>query len=818
MLKTYLKIAWRSLKKNRLVSAINILGMAIGIGTCLVISLYVFDELSYDRYAENSDRIYRVNLQAKLGDEALNEASVMAPVAETFVSEIAEVENATRISNVHYNTKLTVNNQEMRTGTTAFVDSNFFDLFTLTFLQGDPKTALSKPNTLVITDDQAKALFGDRDPINQVIQLDEIGRYSGQYESMAGDYTVTGVVENVPANSHFHFDMFASMLGNSDAKNQSWMSGSYSTYVLLADGVAADQVQAKVPALVKKYMEVQMKESLGMSVEEFFEKGNFVELNLQPLTEIHLSTIFKGTGQFEPGGDLNTVLIYCAIAVFMLLIACVNFMNLSTAGASQRLKEIGVRKVMGSDKRNLIYQFLAESFVAIVLSMVLGLVFCALALPLFNDFSFKTLAFTDLFSPVYLIGLGVLLAVVTLLAGGYPAFFLSGFKPIDSLKKRVAAPKRSGVRSGLVVFQFAVSSTLIVGTIVVAQQMNYIQNKDLGYKRDQLIVLRDARLIGKNIDVFKDKIKADPRVANVTKSAYVPAGPSDSSVQNLFMADSPTNSLRLIQFGIDEEYLETLGMELVEGRNFSLDFGSEENNILINQTAAREMGIAEDPIGKVFEKMTDNQGGREQVRVVGVVRDFVARSLREPIKPLMMVYNPYSTLIIKAHPGDIAGLVADLEKTWDSFDTGEPFTYSFLDELYNQTYVQESRMGSFLTLLALLTIFVACLGLFGLVTYTAEQRFKEIGVRKVLGSTSGQIVGLLTKDFVKPVALSFILAFPLGYFAMEKWLQRFAYHVDIEWWVFVLAGGATLLIALATICSRSLKAALMNPVESLRSE
>lgn len=804
--------------KNRLVSGINILGLAIGIGTCLVISLYVFDEWSYDRYSEHSDRIYRVNLQAKLGDEALNEASVMAPVAETFLSEIPEVENATRISNVHYNTKLTVDNQEMRKGTTAFVDPNFFDLFTLGFIQGNPKTALDKPNSLVITADQAKALFGDRDPINQVIQLDEIGRYAGTYESMAGDYTVTGVVENVPANSHFHFDMFASMLGNSDAKNQSWMSGSYSTYLLLAEGVEAEAVQEKVPAIVKKYMEEQMKESLGMGVDEFFAKGNFVYLNLQPLTEIHLSSTFKGTGQFEVGGDLDTVLIYCAIAVFMLLIACVNFMNLSTAGSSQRIKEIGVRKVMGSDKKNLIWQFLAESFVSILLAMGLGLVFCAVVLPFFNEFSSKSLALSSLVSPGYFFALSVLLLLVTLLAGGYPAFFLSRFKPIDSLKKRMVASGRSGIRGGLVVFQFVISSCLIIATLVVAQQMDFIQTKDLGYRRDQLIVLGNARHMGRQIDVFKEKIKNDPRVVSVSKSAYIPAGPSDTSVQNLFMADSPTNSLRLMQFGIDEEYLETLGMELLQGRNFSADFGNEENNILLNETAVRELGIQGDPVGRVFEMMTDNHGGRQPVKVIGVVGDFVARSLREPIKPLMMVYNPYSTLIVKAHPGDLSGLVADLEKLWNGFETGEPFAYSFLDELYNETYLQESRMGSFLTILALLTIFVACLGLFGLVTYTAEQRFKEIGVRKVLGSTSGQIVALLTRDFIKPVVLSFLIAFPIGYYVMEKWLQNFAFHVGLEWWVFALAGVITVLIALVTICSRSLKAALMNPVESLKSE
>lgn len=818
MLKNYFKIAWRSLKKNKLVSIINILGLAMGIATCLVIALFVFDELSYDRYSEHSDRIYRVNLQAKLGDEALNESSVMAPVAATFVDEIAGVQSATRISNVHHQTKLEVDGQKLRKGRTAFVDPNFFDLFTLKFLQGNPQTALNKPNSLVITEDQASALFGKSDPINQVVKLQDIGYYAGEYQSLAGDYTVTGVVENVPTNSHFHFEMFASMLGNPDSRNQSWMSGSYSTYILLDEGTEAEEVQSKIPALVQKYMEGQMKESLGMGLEEFFEKGNFVYLTLQPLTDIHLSTLFKGTGQFEAGGDINTVWIYVAVAVFMLLIACINFMNLSTAGASQRVKEIGVRKVMGSDKKHLIYQFLAESFVAILVALVLGVLFSAISLPFFNEFALKSLRLSSLVSPTFLLAIALMVGLVTLLAGGYPAFFLSGFRPIESLKKKVTASRKSGIRSGLVVFQFAISSSLIIATLVVARQMDFIQKKDLGYEREQLIVLREAGLIGEHLGVFQDRIKNDPRVSSVTKSAYIPAGPTDTSVHNLFFEDAPANSLRVMRYGIDEDYLETLGMELVAGRNFSADYGNESNNILINQTAAEDLGISDDPIGKTFEVMTDNQGGREPVKVIGVVKDFVARSLREPIKPLMMTYDPYYSLMIKAKPGDLAGLLSDLQTTWDEFGTGEPFTYSFLDELYNETYVQETRMGSFLTILAVLTIFVACLGLFGLVTYTAEQRFKEIGVRKVLGSSSAQIVALLARDFIMPVTLSFLIAFPIGYFLMEKWLQQFAYHVDLEWWVFVLAGLMTCLIALVTICSRSLKAALMNPVESLKSE
>lgn len=818
MFKNYIKIAWRSLKKNRLVSLINVFGLGLGIATCLVISLYVFEEFSYDRFFANSDRIYRVTLDAKIGEQTLSEASVMAPVAETFKEEIPEVEAGTRVLNLHSNTKVRIGDKVIRKGNTAFVDPNFFEVFDLPFISGDPATALAKPYSVILTQNQATALFGKENPINQAIKLEGLGYYSSQYFDLSGDYTVTGVIENIPKNSHFDFAMLASMLGNPDAKNQSWLSGNYVTYLLLNKGTTADQVEAKIPALTRKYMEDQMKQGLGLGFDEFFEKGNHIYLNLQALTDIHLNNQFAGKGDFEAGGDIQTVLIYCAIAVFMLLIACINFMNLSTAGASQRAKEIGVRKVMGSGKQDLVFQFLSESFIAVCIAMVLGLVLAKLALPFFNDFADKAISLGYLFQPAVFISLLVLILFVTLMAGGYPAFFLSAFKPIDSLKKKITRSNKSGFRSSLVVFQFAVSVVLIIGTIVVSQQMKFIQNKDLGYDKEQLIVLRDAGLLGDHLDVFRDKLTADPRVQNITKSAYIPSGPTDTNSQNLVLDESSSGSLRMIQYGIDEEYIPTLGMEIVAGRNFSLDLGSEENNIIINQTAAKELGIEDDPIGQVFEKMTDNQGGREEVRVVGVVKDFVAKSLREPIKPLMMVYNPYYSLILKVEKSELQPLLSDMEQTWNGFNTGEAFQYAFLDELYNETYIQEAKMGSFLTVLSLMCIFVACLGLFGLVTFTAEQRIKEIGIRKVLGSSVNQIVGMLAKDFIKLVGISLIIAFPAGYLFMEMWLGNFAYHIDIAWWIYALAAGITLVIAFGTICLRSVKAAMKNPVDSLRSE
>lgn len=818
MLKNYLKIAWRSLKKNRLVSAINILGLSLGIATCLLISLYVVDELSFDRFHEKSDRIFRINLEAKIGNEFLSEASVMAPVAETLKEEVSGIEDATRAIKLSTTTKIKIEDQVIRKGTTAMVDPNFFEIFSLPFVQGDPKSALSKPNSLVLTEDQAKALFGEASPINQVVELQNIGFYSSQFHDFKGEYLVTGVIENIPTNSHFHFDLFLSMLRNEDANNQSWLSGSYVTYLLLDKGQIPNQIEEKLLPISKKYMEGQMQEGLGMGFDEFFEKGNFVYFKLQALTDIHLSDRYNGSGNFEAGGDRQTVMIYSAIAVFMLLIACINFMNLSTAGASQRVKEIGVRIVMGSDKKHLIYQFLSESFLSICFAMLIGILIVSVTLPYFNEFATKSLTAWQLTKPGFLIALGAMILLVTLMAGGYPAFFLSGFKPIDSLKKKVSKSNKSWFRSSLVVFQFSVSVALIIGTIVVSSQMSYIQNKDIGYDRDQLIVLRDAGLLGEQLDVFMNQLKTDPRIVRFTNSAYIPAGPSDNSVQNLNPKNDPTLTLRLNQYHIDENYIPTMGMKLVAGRNFNSEMGNEKNHIIINETAVKELGIEGDPIGMVFDKMTDDKGGREEVQVIGVVKDFVAHSLREPIKPMMMVYNPYYSLILKVDKSEIQPLLSDMEASWNGFNTGEAFHYAFLDELYNETYIKEAKMGSFLTVLSLMTIFVACLGLFGLVTFTAEQRIKEIGIRKVLGSTVNQIVGMLAKDFIKLVVISLLIAFPAGYYFMDLWLENFAYHIDISWWVYGLAAGITLIIAFGTICIRSVKAALMNPVESLRSE
>lgn len=809
MIRNYFKIAWRNIIKNRGIFSINIIGLSFGIATTLAIMLFVADELSYDRFNEKADQMVRVTLKAKIGDEIINEPSVPAPVAATLIEEFPEVLDATRISTTFGLQKVTYKEKTIRMGKMAFVDPNFFKLFTLPLLKGDADSVLSQPNTVVLTKEQAEAYFGDGDPLNKVIEIE--GR---------GIYTVTGLIDKVPANSHFHFDLFASMAGNEDAQNQNWIQGSYTTYLLMADGTDLGRFEDKLPVIVQKYMGSQLEKGLGMTYEKFLETGNKVGLYLQPLTDIHLYSDFTGAGDFEAGGDIKAVYMFVAIALFMLLIACINFINLSTAGASKRIKEIGMRKVLGSKKGQLVRQFLIESFISVLFATVIGFLILSIALPYFNQLSGKSLSMDHLFNIRMLLSLAGLTLLMGIMAGGYPAFFMSAFKPVQALKNRFTSNGDKGVRSGLVVFQFIMSITLIVCTLIVGRQMAYIQDKDIGYERERLIVVKDAFLLGDNALSYKNELLKNPNIIDVTSSFFVPAGPTSNNMQNISPTDGSDFVRRTTFYFVDERYIPVMGMEIVAGRNFSKEFGAESNNVIINETAIKTFGLVGDPIGQKLVRSTDLEGGREVINIIGVIKDFHSKSLREPIEPLIMGFssNDVAGLIIKSRTADIAGLITDMGNKWESFGSGEVFDHAFLDELYNETYLKERNMYAILRIFALLTILVACLGLFGLVTFTAEQRVKEIGIRKVMGSSVTQIVVLLARDFLKLVLVSMAMAFPLGYYLMNDWLQDFAYSIEVEPGVFVLAGLMTILIAFLTISYRSVKAATMNPVKSLRTE
>ena len=807
MYKSYFKIGWRNLVKNKGLFAINVSGLALGIATCLMISLFIMDELSFDRYNEKADQIVRVVLKGKVGDEIIKEAVTPAPVAHALKDEFPEVLVATRIRRME-GSRISYQDNTFRNSQVAFVDPNFFDVFTLPFVQGDPKTALQMPYSVVITKEEAYKYFGMEDPIDKVLDFN-----NGKQQ-----YKVTGVIDRVPSNSHFHFDLFLSMEGLAYAKQDKWLESGFFTYLVLEKGTDIHVFESKMPAIIEKYMGPQVGQ-MGTTFEKFIASGNKIGLFIQPLTDIHLFSDFALTSELAQVGDIKSIYIFGAVAIFMLLIACINFMNLSTAGATKRSKEIGVKKVLGSQKSQLVHQFLIESFISTLVAMFIGVLMVLVSLPLFNSLSDKKLEATFLFSPGILGVLAVAAVSISLLAGSYPAFFLSSIKPITALKSRFSSTgKGVGIRSILVVFQFVVSTVLIIAIMVVSQQMNYIQDKNIGYNRDHRIVLRDSYLLGDNERAFRNQLLTDPRIESITRSAFIPAGPTDTNMTSVWVGENKDDFRRTIIYGIDPAYLPTMGMKLVAGRNFLEDSRGEKDKVIVNQVFIKTFGLGEDPLGKTINQRTDNEGGYSALTIIGVVEDFHFKSLHESIAPLMMVNNPYGGLIIKTKTAEMADLIQSIQTQWQALDADEPFNYALLDQLYNETYLAEQNMGRILKIFGALTIFVACLGLFGLVTFTAEQRVKEIGIRKVLGADIFQIVSILSRNLLVLIVISFIIAFPLGFYLMDKWLQGFEYKTDMHWWVFIVAGMSMLLIALLTMSFRTLRSATANPVESLRSE
>jgi putative ABC transport system permease protein len=804
MFRNYLKTAWRNIRKNKLFSAINILGLSIGMALCFIIMLYVQDELSYDRFNKNADNIARVVFQADINGGKINESVSMPPVAQTMKKDFPEVQDATRLLGFG-NSKIIYNNKEFKDDEVAFVDPNFFSIFTLPMIKGDAKSALPEANTIVITESTAKKYFGNEDAIGKTIVVTANNNQP---------YKVTGVIKDIPVNSHFHFDIFASMTGWTDAKSDSWLHGGYHTYLLLKPHTDLAKMEVRFPDMVAKYMGPQIQQQMGLSLAQFREKGNSLGFTLQPLTDIHLNS--NTTTEFEPGGNEMYVYIFAGVAIFMLLVACINFINLSTAGASKRAKEVGVRKVAGSGRFQLIKQFLSESILITFFALLIAFAIVELALPAFNNISGKQLSF-DVKPILAFVSLGFIVGVI---AGIYPAFYLSSFKPIAVLKGKLTTTHKSfGLRSSLVVFQFFISVALIVGTIVVYQQMKYIQNKDLGFNKDQIITIPNSYVLGNNEKVFKQQLLQDPRIVNATTSFYKPAGPSYYNNALAYPQGNDNLVVNGVDFHVDEQYIPTMGMTMVSGRNFSKEFTTDSFGIILNETAAKAFGWNNTTaLNKTIIRQNSERGKNIAYHVIGVIKNFNFKSLHEAVSPLYMTLYPEGGLIFKTKTTDVAGLLATMKKQWASYNTEEPFTYSFMDDLFNKAYSTEQKTGTILNIFSILTIFVACLGLFGLATYTAEQRTKEIGIRKVLGASVTQVTQMLSKEFLKLVIIASLIAFPAAWWAMNKWLQSFAYRIDISWWVFAVAGFSALLIALLTVSFQAIKAALSNPVKSLRTE
>ncbi|MBS1666244.1 MAG: ABC transporter permease [Bacteroidetes bacterium] len=801
MIKNYLKIAFRNLLHNKAFSFINILGLAIGLTCFVLMVMFVNDELRYDRYPTEAKNIYRVHLSVTANTDVAEYPSVDFGVGEGMEKAFPEIKAFTRFMPVSDFVKY--NDRQFKEDKLVFADSNFFQFFSIPLLAGNDQDALSQPNTVVISKAFAKKCFGEEDPLGKTLL---IGLNNAVYK-------VTALFDRVPVNSHFHFEAVLS-ISTLHITKPTWSNlGSY-TYLMLNPGADPKKLQSKFPQLVAKYVVPEVQHDMGVSYAEAQKSVNTFVFTLLPLTDIHLRSHTKY--EIEPNGDIQYVYIFSALAVFILLLACVNFTNLSIALTVKRAKEVGVRKVMGSEKKQLIKQFLLESELTSFCAMLIAVIIIILLLPYFNAVAGKQISTASLLSYQFILAMLALVFFVGIFSGIYPSFFLSSFNPVQVLKGiSLKGSDKNRLRSGLVVFQFLVSTVLIMGTIVVYRQINYMQHIKLGYDKEQVLFLPDGRLMGQNQDAFKQHLLQDSRVLAASISRSVPGDDFMDGTQ-IYPQNERANGTDIHTniFHVDYDYLKTLGIQLVQGRNFSKEF-SDSNSVVINQAAVNELGWkGKDPIGKTIVR-----SGQQAFKVIGVVADFHYTTAKQKVAPLMMLLgNNYGGLVLKVKTTDITGFLKDLKKAWDSFNPKGPLNYFFLDERFAALYQSELKMQLIFSAFAVLAVIIAGLGLFGLSAFIIEQRTKEIGIRKVLGASIGQLLLLLSVDFLKLVVMAFIISIPVAWWAMHQWLQGYAYRINLGVDVFLMAGAFTVLIALATISLQTIRAALSNPVKSLRTE
>lgn len=807
MIKNYFKMAVRNLQKHKFYSFINIIGLSIGITCCLLITLFIIDELGYDKYHEKSARIYRVTMESNYGGNEFNMAVTPAPMAAALINDYPEVEAVTRLSGSGtWLLKRKEGEENIIEDRVVFADSSVFDIFTIPFIEGNPATSLSKMNSLVLSESTAKKYFGDVSALNKTLILDN-----------SETYTITGVYEDMPTNGHFHYDIILTMLNRSRSNSQQWTSNNFHTYVLLNAGTTGEEFRQKLPQLIEKYVGPQIMKYMNKSLEELAASGTRLNYHLQPLTDIHL---YSQLGvELEANSDIKYIYIFSIIAIFLLVIACINFMNLSTARSANRAKEVGVRKVLGSFRSHLIKQFLMESTLLTVFSFIIAFLLASVTLPLFNNLSGKSLFLPFGSLSFWLICMFATLTI-GLLSGTYPAFFLSAFKPVSVLKGKLAIGSKSGViRSLLVIFQFSISIILVIGTFTIFKQLNFIQNKKLGFNKDQILLVENVWALGDQVTSFKTQTLSLASINNISISGYLPVTNSwrdDTGFWEHGKSIDET-SVSMQYWRVDHNYISTLGIEVANGRNFSLDFPSDSSAIIINERAAKLFGF-DDPIGQRVSTMGGDQN-EISYTIVGVIENFHFQSMKENIDALCLVLgNSNGHAIFKTNSDNITNTVAQIEEQWKSIAPDQPFNYSFLDQEFNDMYQAEQKIGTIFTTFAMLAIFIACMGLFALAAFTAEQRTKEIGVRKVLGASVKSIVFLLSKEFIKLISISFIVAAPLSWWGISTWLESYTYKTTIGIEVYLIAGLVAFLVAWLTMSYQSIKAAMSNPVESLRSE
>ncbi|MEB2775056.1 ABC transporter permease [Algoriphagus sp. D3-2-R+10] len=804
MLKNYLKIAYRNLLKKKVYSFINIIGLGIGMACCVLIFMFVQDELSYDKYHEKGDRIFRV-IHGEAQENVEPDLSTFwvwgnAPIGPALLLDFPEIEKVVQFSG-RADILFTVGEETQQEEGVLFMDSTVFDVFSWELLEGDPKTALVAPFSVVLTESTAKKYFGDENAVGKTMKGSEAAGRSNP-----GDYTVTGVMKDLPSNSHFKFNTLLSLSTYKQSRPGIFDAWGYvDTYTYFLANEQFDQMafEAKIPDFIKL---------------RNGDNGHGYTFVIEPLKDVYLRT----DAQRQPGdtGSLTNIYVFSIIGLFILAIAMINFMNLSTARSMERAKEVGIRKSIGADRQSLIFQFLGESLIIVVLAAVVGVILTNIAMPMMNDMTGKVFEISRIVNwqtiPTFL----VIMLVIGLLAGSYPALVLSGFRPVMILKGINKSDARGvNLRKGLVVFQFSLSIALIAGTIIVYTQMSHLLDKDMGFDKEQMVVIdynydEQVNFVSSSLE---NELEKNPNILSVAFSRSVPGShfPNAHTTLETFDGEMVGQGQAIFQVGLD--FIDHYGLELVAGRSYSRDYPSDSTSALVlNEAAARQYGYSNpaDIVGKKFD-----QWGRAG-EVIGVVKDFNYISLHNAVEPLTLPFEAYASryMSLKVKGEDLPATLSQVEEVWKQLAPHRPFIYSFLDEDFNKQYESDFRFRQIFTTFSVLAILIACLGLLGLATYTAEQRTKEIGIRKVLGANVGNIVGLLSRDFIKLVLVAIVLATPLSWYAMNKWLEGFAYQAPIHWWIFLISGLLAIIVALVTISFQSIKAALMNPVNSLRSE
>ncbi|WP_020534756.1 ABC transporter permease [Lewinella cohaerens] len=813
MFKNYIKTALRNLWKNRFYSGINLLGLSSGMLCFLFIAAFVQDELSFNRFHEKGERIVRMNFLGEMGENDLTVPQLGAPVGAVMKEEFPEVESFVRFREtgeylVRYE------NQSFQERKVVHADSTLLDIFDFVLIDGDPNSILRQAGTAIVTQSIAKKYFGNQNPIGKTIQLDN-----------ESDYVVNGVLADLPENSTIQQDIFLAMADLPESRETLWTNMNFETYFLLREGAKIAKIEAKLPEFLRRHLGSEMEQFLKISFDDFLAAGNSGAFTILPLHDIYLHSEFQEN--LGPSSDIKYLYIFGAVGLFILLLAAINFVNLATARASTRSREVGVRKVVGAGRRQLMGQFLSESTLLAFMALGVALIGMAITLPYFNELAGKSISMGFFTEQPLMVFIGFsLVALIGLLAGVYPSFVLAGFKPLEAIQQRVQGNGRShqsGLRGALVVFQFAITTLLLVGTLTVYQQMQFVQEKKLGYNKEQLLLIDGAYGLGDQLSAFTSQLEMDARVKHLATTSYLPT-PSSRNKSGYFLGNSPDKSaLYMMQvWYVDENYLPTIDIELVEGRNFepTTETGTT-TNVIVNEAAIREFRLTGDVIGQqISRNFGEDAGDQSELHVyniVGVVKDFHFESLHHKIDPLVL-HQSQSTRFVAARvtPTDLPGLLTDIEQKWKALAPHQPFQYTFLDEGFSQMYEAEIRMSKVARLFAFLSILIASIGLLGLATFTALQRQKEVSIRKVLGASVSGLFLLLTRDFGKLILIALVISLPLSWYLMQQWLQGFVYATAISIGTFFLTGGVLLLVALLAVGFQSLRTALGNPVDALR--